>query len=576
MSRTDGNWCIQATGIRHTTHFACPCFLSFFKPGLLVLTDLLARYLTLLTSTCAKYAQHAGRTNLNARDALEALTDLGVSLEELNNYAATEGKELNRYALYSTRRAEDLLEFRCMLSPFEYKTHFGLLSAQLSEGLRQDHDDAILLEYARCPTPLLGELDSDYEEGSEEESDVEMTQDARLPASQSATDMDVDTIPERIHDLPRKRPPSRPTTPPLPLSPISNPSSPRRKRLRRPDWNPPEYIPDFLPPFPSLSEDTPGSPIDHAPTPSSQPNFPSQALEAALEKSTILPQTLTSAAASDILVQVPYSQSSLASVSERHLPAALPPAPPQQSRQSRLPTLQIEPSLLGAYHHILTHPPPPELPPLNPARHKVALALIKQSQANPRYNPADSLFGTVAPCPPRMATIGPSYPVPINETPGSEKGKETKEKETKLPQSIPRPVAAIDRIAPFISQQTSQIPGLALHVLPVSTSIFTTRLQSKTTLTQPSQLSLRAQAVFPILRFSCAEQKLSLMDLVFPPLGTLIFLLMATLYHLHLLSPKNPATTPIRRNQNLSSQTHVCTQLGTTTRKISEFLLGQA
>jgi histone H3/H4 len=80
-----------------------------------VLTDLLSRYLTLLSATCAKYAQHAGRTGLTVHDAISALDDLGVSLDELSEYCSTEGKELNRYALYSARRVEDLHEFKCML-----------------------------------------------------------------------------------------------------------------------------------------------------------------------------------------------------------------------------------------------------------------------------------------------------------------------------------------------------------------------------------------------------------------------------------------------------------------------------
>ena len=79
-----------------------------------VLTDLLSRYLTLLTSTCTKYAQHAQRTKLNVQDAISALDELGVSLDELKDYCATEGKELNRYALISSRRVEDLHEFKCM------------------------------------------------------------------------------------------------------------------------------------------------------------------------------------------------------------------------------------------------------------------------------------------------------------------------------------------------------------------------------------------------------------------------------------------------------------------------------
>ena len=89
-----------------------------------VLTDLLSRYLALLASTCAKYAQHSQRTNLNVRDAIGALDELGVNLDELRDYCATEGKELNRYALISSRRVEDLYEFKCM---FIIKHQFACL-----------------------------------------------------------------------------------------------------------------------------------------------------------------------------------------------------------------------------------------------------------------------------------------------------------------------------------------------------------------------------------------------------------------------------------------------------------------
>jgi hypothetical protein len=57
---------------------------------------------------------------MNARDAVAALEELGVSLHELSDYCATEGKELNRYALYSARRVEDITEFKCMFSPEMY------------------------------------------------------------------------------------------------------------------------------------------------------------------------------------------------------------------------------------------------------------------------------------------------------------------------------------------------------------------------------------------------------------------------------------------------------------------------
>ncbi|PPQ90263.1 hypothetical protein CVT25_013088 [Psilocybe cyanescens] len=432
-----------------------------------VLTDLLSRYMTLLTSTCAKYAQHAGRTGLSVSDAMGALNELGVSIEELSDYCATEGRELSRYALYTARRVEDLHEFR----------------SQLADGLRQDHDDAIPLEYARCPTPLLEELEDDDDEdasGEEDESETEIQ--SRLDMPHATSDMDVDSSPVLTGIISRKRPPLRQNTPPLPLSPISNPSSPQRKRARASHWEPPEYIPDFLPPFPNLSDDRPSSPaFEHAPAPHILPVMPppTQIPETTVPEkpSLTLSQSLTTAAASDILVQVPYSQSSLSSVPEWHLPSGPPPPPP--ARQNRLPTPQIEPTLISAYHHILTHPPPPELPPLNPSRHKVAMALIQLAQSNPRWNPADSLFGSVGPCAPRVATIGPSYPIAIGDTPGvgDQKGKgEGQDKDLKLPTTISRPVSGTERIAPFISQQTSRIPDLARHILPSSILARTSRL----------------------------------------------------------------------------------------------------
>lgn len=80
-----------------------------------VLTDLLSRYLTLLTSTAAKYANHAERTRLTPQDAISALEELGVDLEELTDFGKAEGLELNRYAISSIRRIEDLHEFRGIL-----------------------------------------------------------------------------------------------------------------------------------------------------------------------------------------------------------------------------------------------------------------------------------------------------------------------------------------------------------------------------------------------------------------------------------------------------------------------------
>ena len=53
-------------------------------------------------------------TKLNVQDAISTLDELSVNLEELRDYCATEGRELNRYALISSRRVGDLHEFKCM------------------------------------------------------------------------------------------------------------------------------------------------------------------------------------------------------------------------------------------------------------------------------------------------------------------------------------------------------------------------------------------------------------------------------------------------------------------------------
>ncbi|KAF8990254.1 hypothetical protein BDQ17DRAFT_1372146 [Cyathus striatus] len=400
----------------------------------LVLTDLLSRYISLLSSTCAKYAQHSGRTSLTIHDAVVALDELGVNLEELSEYCATEGRELNRYALHSTRRVEDLNEFR----------------AQLSEGLRQDRNDAINLEYARYSPPPLSD-DSEYEDEEIYEIDEDFS---RIPA---LDDMDVDIIPSTAPPLSRKPSSLRPTSPILPLSPISNPSSsPSRKRPRTADWHPPEHIPDFLPPFPTM-ELPPARPED-----------------VKMEKPLISlsQQPVTTAAASDFFVQVPYSQSSLSNLSEKHLPQAPRGQSSSLQRTPRLAVPQTEPSLFAAYHHILTHPPPAVPPPSNPSRHRVAMSFLTQIQNHSRWDPPDTLFSSVQPCPPRATPVAPTHPIPIDPI-FDIKGKD---KDIKLPPTKPRPVAANERLSPLISQQASRLPDLSRHVLHPAIFARTTRL----------------------------------------------------------------------------------------------------
>lgn len=90
----------------------------------LVLTDLLSRYLTLLTATCSKYAEHAGRTGLTTRDALSALDELGVSVEELGEYCVSEGHELRRYNVHTAHTVAELQKFKGQSSCATSTTRF--------------------------------------------------------------------------------------------------------------------------------------------------------------------------------------------------------------------------------------------------------------------------------------------------------------------------------------------------------------------------------------------------------------------------------------------------------------------
>ena len=162
---------------------------------------------------------------------------------------------------------------------------------------------------------------------------------------------------------------------------------------------------------------------------------------------------------------MPHSISVLASQPSSSLPVRpiSPPTPPPP--QHALP--EIQPSLYTAYHYALTHPPPKELGPTNPARYKVAVALIEESQKNPRWEPVPSLYGISSSNATRVSSIAPWYPVALDEK-ANGKGKEAEE--PKFPPHQPRPIMHQERVAPLVSQQGSRIPALAQKVLPVSTA----------------------------------------------------------------------------------------------------------
>lgn len=382
-----------------------------------VLTDLLSRYLILLSSTCARYTQHSGRTNLTARDAFCALDELGVSMAELGEYCSSEGAELGRFAINTARRVEELKdfggEFHCT-RPSHESLSPGL--AHLADGRDRARGDQIPLVYA----PLLDILSSD-------ESDEETDED----------DMGAD-----VTDLELQHPQE---------SPLLNSTHASQTNLS----------PRFLPAFPA-DESSADQPL-----PPQSPRMPPLKLDRALSP---LPQPSTPTYASDYFTSVPYDQSSLASIPEWHLPTSLPPRI-SQTHTTRLLTPQTQPTLISAYHHILTCPPPPTASAANPSRHKVAMALLSLTRSSPRWEPPNTLYSSSAPCTPRVAVIGPTFPILIGETsqgPGDQKFADAeRERKANLPSLPPRAVFLNERITPLITQQSSRIPELARHVLPV-------------------------------------------------------------------------------------------------------------
>jgi hypothetical protein len=263
-------------------------------------------------------------------------------------------------------------------------------------------------------------------------------------------------------------PPRPPSTPPLPLSPVSNPTSPTRKRPRTESWRPPPHIPSFFPPFPvERSSSLEPEPLSLPPAPGEPSTSSTQLLSSKIEPAASLTRVSSSANPADYTTIVPYSLSNLASTPEWHLPSTLresrapiDPLPPPQ-----LPIPQIQPSLFGAYHHILKHPPPPNPNLANPSRHRVAMVLLRQAQKNPHWEPADSLYAATAPNSPTVAPVGPSYAIPISSS--EDKKEDEKDKKLNLPGAAPRPIGTQERIVPLASHQTSRIPELAREALSV-------------------------------------------------------------------------------------------------------------
>jgi hypothetical protein len=336
--------------------------------------------------------------------------------------------------------------FNLLIRPF---------AAHLSHGLRQDRGDAVKLVYA-----LVQDIPESEEENIESEMDQEDEGIALPPVRADKTTRSVESVIPEVSFIRRRT--TLLSSPSIPYWLPSEPSSSLRTLVRPDAHRSLEYIPDFLPPFPNVEDTVPDASL------AAPPDLPrAQLPPLKVEKPpSLLTGPLTSASAPDYLTRVPYSQSSLASTPEWHLPLPAPPPPPTQISSRRLPTPQPQQALLSAYHHILTHPPPPNATDANPARHRVAMALLSLTQTSSRWDPTDTLYSTTTPGAPRVAAIGPTFPLPIAN--GKVNDAKAEEKDRRLPPAFPRPVSATERLSPLVSSQSSRIPDLARIVLPVS------------------------------------------------------------------------------------------------------------
>ncbi|KIK80984.1 hypothetical protein PAXRUDRAFT_833185 [Paxillus rubicundulus Ve08.2h10] len=202
-----------------------------------------------------------------------------------------------------------------------------------------------------------------------------------------------------------------------------------------------------------------------------------------------LPQHIASVTAGEYITQVPYSDSVLASTPQWHLPSKPNHMRTPKSQSLRFPTPSTQPALLAAYHHILTHPVSQPVPP-NPAKHKVAMALISQIQHNTRWDAPSTLYAGIVPCPPRVVPIGPSHPIAHATLEHIRAGKDVEkdlEKRPLLPPAPPRPVFSNDKPVFLASHQSSRLPELARQVLPGSVLSRTSRLTHPPVLQRGSQ-----------------------------------------------------------------------------------------
>ncbi|KAI9489900.1 Bromodomain associated-domain-containing protein [Zychaea mexicana] len=195
------------------------------------LTDILSQYIQLLASTTSSYAQLAGRSTGNIRDVVDGLDELGITPESLKEWLELEGKAL--------------------MPSWTPQSDPGRTLEDVVRNGRSNHDDALVYEYKDIPSDSND--DDDENEYDEElyflDGEVEKEEGAKDEAKELIPKGEKkDKGPEENNGLPDYIPPYLPRFP----SSVKEDATP-----------PPRALPQVMPSI--TRQSSPGSPAVPAP-----------------------------------------------------------------------------------------------------------------------------------------------------------------------------------------------------------------------------------------------------------------------------------------------------------------------
>lgn len=478
------------------------------------LTDVLQQYLTLLAATAKHHAEHSGRTSqgCNVWDVLAALSEVGVEVDELQEFVLGEAVDMKPYAM-ANKNAEEKER-----SDLQQEDEEDVVSRRLdsladiqnsiSVGIEKDSSVAIPLHYARIPSPVpqsastsspeqtsspsptsIGGIqptppDGQFEtrsKGKERAAHPIYPPSLLGPHGNDGTiTMDLSTPPPVVPPL------VLPLSPPISergLSPPSSPDSRSSKRARHASWDPPEHVPDFLPPFPGSFVRTgalEGAPISQSAVvlPATAPQPKQSEQQPPPQRRIPLPLRPAVTSKSTYTKSIKYGQSSMAGkpvdLPDQSLwDQGIPPTPGEGSglgswkKKGGQSSLQ---PLIAAYHVLQADPQPAT----NPSRLRVAHLL--GSTAPSRYTSADSLFAISSPSPPRFPPPTPNHAVPIPPEDGSG-----------LPKSAPPLPKLGSKVISDVIREADDLssPWMQSNLTPLARSLLPPHLYSKATQLPP-------------------------------------------------------------------------------------------